>query len=400
MLVAVLLVALNLRPAITSLGPMLEEVRAGLGMNGTVAGLLTSLPPICFALFGVIGPMLARRIGRVAVICLAMVALTLGIVLRSFTESAASFLAATMLSMAGIAVSNVLLPVLVKEEFPDRVAMMTGVYSMSMAVGTAFPAAAAVPVEHALGGGWRPGLAVWATFAVLALLPWLGLLTDRSRRGRPTVAASTAGSPGDAAREPRMRVWRSVTAWTLAGYFGMQSGAAYIVMGWLPQIYRDAGVSAGSAGMLLAVAQIVSVPMSFVIPALAGRMSDQRPIAAGLVLFGFVGYAGLAFSPASWSVLWALLLGVSLSAFPLALLMIGMRTRTGVGVTQLSTFAQSVGYLIAIPAPILIGALNGATSGWRIPIAVMVGLLTVQLGFGLLAGRRRYVEDDMPRQAG
>ncbi|WP_443056246.1 MFS transporter, partial [Streptomyces sp. IBSBF 3136] len=183
--VGIVLAALNLRPAITSFGALLEEVRDGLGMSGSVAGLLTSVPPLCFAVFGVTAPRLARRFGPAAVVCAGMVAIAAGLLIRPYAGGTAGFLAASALALMGIAVSNVLMPVIVKRWFPDRVGSMTGLYSMALALGTSSAAALTVPVTHALGGGWRPGLAVWAGLAAAAVLPWLPLVRDRGAAPGP-----------------------------------------------------------------------------------------------------------------------------------------------------------------------------------------------------------------------
>lgn len=192
----IVLAALNLRPAITSLGALLEEARAGLHMSGSVAGLLTSVPPLCFAVFGIAAPRLARRFGPAAVVCAGMAAIATGLAVRPFTGGTASFLAASALALMGIAVSNVLMPVIVKRYFPDRLGPMTGLYSMALALGTSVAAAATVPMTESLGGSWRVGLAVWAGLAALAVLPWIGLVRNREQgreqgRGPPAGARRT-----------------------------------------------------------------------------------------------------------------------------------------------------------------------------------------------------------------
>ncbi|MFF5786497.1 CynX/NimT family MFS transporter [Streptomyces sp. NPDC012693] len=416
--VGLVLAALNLRPAITSLGALLEEVSEGLHMSGSVAGVLTSVPPLCFAVFGITAPRLARRFGPVAVVCAGMAAIFTGLLLRPFAGGTAGFLAASALALMGIAVSNVLMPVIVKRYFPDRVGSMTGLYSMALALGTSLAAAATVPMTDALGGDWRVGLGVWAAVAALAVLPWIPLLRDRSDAGRPGERAATNASapgmsapatapsagtrapatgtgsavPAEAAAPPR--VTRSRTAWALGCFFGLQATGAYITMGWMPQIFRDAGVPASTAGVLLAVTMVMGVPLAFVIPRLATRMRNQGPIVVALGLCGLGGYTGLFLAPAAGAWAWALLLGVSNCAFPLALTMIGMRSRTGAGVVRLSAFAQSVGYLISIPGPLLVGVLYQHSGGWGLPIALMGGLMVPQMIVGTLAGRDRTVEDE------
>lgn len=395
LIVGIVLAALNLRPAITSFGALLEEVRDGLGMSGSVAGLLTSVPPLCFAVFGVMAPRLARRFGPGAVVCAGMAAIAAGLAIRPYTGNAAGFLAASALALMGIAVSNVLMPVIVKRWFPDRVGSMTGLYSMALALGTSAAAALTVPMTDALDGGWRSGLAVWAGLAGVAVLPWIALVRIRgagSPGGEPEPAADTAPHEPDG-----LRVTRSRTAWALAVFFGLQATAAYITMGWMPQIFRDAGVSAGTAGLLLAVTMVMGVPLAFVIPRLATRLPHQGPIVVALGACGLAGYAGLYAAPAGGAWAWALLLGVSNCAFPLALTMVGMRARTGAGVAQLSAFAQSTGYLLSIPGPLLVGVLYQHSGGWGLPIALMAALMVPQIAVGVLAGRDRTVEDEASR---
>jgi len=390
--VGIVLAALNLRPAITSLGALLEEVRDGLGMSGSVAGLLTSVPPLCFAAFGVMAPRLARRFGPSAVVCAGMLAITAGLLIRPYVGGTAGFLAGSALALMGIAVSNVLMPVIVKRWFPDRVGSMTGLYSMALALGTAAAAAVTVPMTESLGGSWRSGLAVWAGLAAAAVVPWIALVRHREA---PAEAPSRARETERA--RPELRITRSRTAWALAVFFGLQATAAYITMGWMAQIFRDAGVSAGTAGLLLAVTMAMGVPLAFVIPRVATRLAHQGPIVVVLGVCGLAGYAGLYLAPAGGGWAWALLLGVANCAFPLALTMVGMRARTGAGVAQLSAFAQSAGYLISIPGPLLVGVLYQHSGGWGLPIALMAGLMIPQMAVGVLAGRDRTVEDEAAR---
>ncbi|MCK8432657.1 CynX/NimT family MFS transporter [Streptomyces sp. D2-8] len=418
LVLGIVLSALNLRPAITSLGALLEEVRDGLGMSGSVAGLLTSVPPLCFAVFGVMAPRLARRLGAGAVVCAGMAAIATGLIVRPYAGGTAGFLAGSALALMGIAVSNVLMPVIVKHWFPDRVGSMTGLYSMALALGTALAAAVTVPLTDTLGGSWQTGLALWAGLAVAAVLPWLPFVRGRATppgAGEEAAEAETGGETPARDRQaatrtqapastghtrvetPRLRMARSRTAWALAVFFGLQATAAYITMGWMAQIFRDAGVPAGTAGLLLAVTMVMGVPLAFVIPRLATRLPHQGPIVLALGVCGLAGYAGLYLAPAAGAWAWAVLLGVANCAFPLALTMVGMRARTGPGVARLSAFAQSTGYLISIPGPLLVGVLYQHSGGWGLPIALMSALMIPQMAVGFLAGRDRTVEDEAAR---
>ncbi|MFH0244968.1 CynX/NimT family MFS transporter [Streptomyces sp. HK10] len=385
----VVLAAFNLRPAITALGPLLEEVRGALAMNGTVAGLLTSAPALCFAVFGGAAPRLARRWGPAAVVLAGMAAVTAGLALRPLAGGTAWFLASSALALAGIAAGNVLMPVVVKRWFPDRIGPMTGLYSMALSVGTAAAAALTVPAVRTLEGDWRLGLGMWALPGALALLVWVPVV-----RGARTRTAAPAGTgAGGCGADAGIRITRSVAAWSLGVFFGFQATAAYVVMGWLPQIFRDAGLPASTAGLLLAVTMGMSIPLSYVLPRVAARLGHQGPLVAVLACCGLGGYAGLWLAPAQGAWAWALLLGVSNCAFPLVLTMIGMRARTGAGVARLSAFAQGTGYLIAVPGPLLVGALHQHTGGWHAPLALMAALMAAQLAVGLVAGRDRCVED-------
>lgn len=398
MVVGLLLAALNLRPAVTSLGPLLEEVRGGLRMSGTVAGLLTSMPAACFGLFGVTAPRLARRWGPGAVVCAGLAAIATGLALRPFAGGTAAFLGASALALAGIAVSNILMPVIVKRSFPDRVGSMTGLYSMGLSLGTASAAAATVPMTDALGGSWRAGLGMWALLAAVAALPWLFLARDRTHRPEPAAPVpetTAAHAPENGPAGRAARITRSPTAWAMAVFFGLQSTAAYITMGWMPQIFRDAGVSASTAGVLLAITMAMGVPLAFVLPRIAAGLRNQGVLAVILGVFGLTGYAGLWLAPAAGSWAWAVLLGVSNCAFPLALTMIGLRARTGAGVVRLSAFAQSTGYLLSIPGPLLVGTLYQHSGGWGRPLALMAGLMVPQILAGVLAGRDRTLEDEI-----
>lgn len=378
-LVALLLAAVNLRLAVTSIGPVLTEIRAGLGMSSTVAGLLTSVPAICFASFGLLAPRLARSLGSSRVILSGLAALTVGLAIRPYVPGTALFLLLSVVALAGIAVVNVLLPMVVKEHFPTQVGAVTGFYTVALNVGATVAAATTVPLTAAFGDDWRLGLACWALVAVLAIPAWLPL-------SRPAHTPAPEVKAADFVRMSRHPV-----AWALAVYFGMQSTSAYVIIGWLPQIYRDAGISAEQAGLLFATTSFLGVPLGLGLSWLAGRVRSQSMIALVLGLFGIAGYGGLWWDPAAAPWLWAVLLGVVNTAFPLVLTMIGLRGSNPARVVRLSAFAQGVGYLLAIPGPILIGALHDGTDGWRAPLAVMVFLMVPQIIAGVSAGRDRQV---------
>ena len=383
---AIVLIAANMRPAVASVGALLGRIQPGLGMSGTVAGVLTTLPALCFAVFGALAPLAARRYGAERMLCGGVAMLVAGLLARAAAPGVATFILASAFALAGIAATNVLLPVLVKHHFPDRVGPMTGLYSMVLTLGTATAAAATVPLTHAIGHGWRAGIGLWALLAAMALTASLGLLPIRPLPRRGRASATRIGAS---------QLRRSPVAWSLAVFFGMQSLSAYAILGWLPRIFTDAGFSPTTAGLLLALTQLVPVPLALALPALAARTGDQRPYVAGLVACYVVGYVGLIAAPASGAVLWAVLIGVGSASFPLALTMIGLRSRTSAGTSALSGFTQGIGYLLAAAGPLLMGVLYEVTGGWTVPLIVLGVFLVPQLVGGLFAGRPRVVEDDL-----
>jgi CP family cyanate transporter-like MFS transporter len=381
-LAGILLVALNLRTAITSLGALLDEVRVGLHLSGALAGIVTTLPALSFAAFGALTPWLTRRFTPARVLVGAMAALATGEVLRAVTGSSVVFVLLSALALAGIAVANVLLPALVKTYFPGRAGLITGVYTMTLIAGTSAAAAASVPIAAAFGS-WRAGLGVWAVIAVVAMLPWLRAGLRRTPPG--TRVATTATQ--------RVRAGRTRLGWAMAVYFGTQSLSGYAAMGWLAQIFRDADYTPTTAGLLLAGVTAVGVPIALLMPALAGRLRDLRGMVLLMSAAMVASYVGLALAPHGGAVAWVVLLAVGQGAFPLALAMIGMRARTSEGTVALSAFAQSTGYLIAALGPFVVGVLYEATGGWSVPMVFLIAAALVQGVAGLFAAKSRFIED-------
>ncbi|MFF3236668.1 MFS transporter [Micromonospora sp. NPDC002931] len=386
-LVGMLLVAVNLRAAVTSLGALLDEVRDGLGLSGAMAGLVTTLPTIAFAGLGALTPWLVRRFAPARVLVVAMLALAAGQVLRVVTDSALVFVLTSALALAGIAVANILLPMLVKQHFPHRTGLVTGAYTMALTLGTSVAAASAVPVAHAFGS-WRVGLGVWAGLAAVAVLPWVPLaLRARAaaRRATPTGAVPSRG---------RVRPGRTRLGWAMAVYFGAQSLSGYAIMGWLAQLFRDAGYHPETAGLLLAGVTALGVPIALLMPTLAGRLRTLSPLVLSLTAASTLAYLGLALAPSGAALLWVTLLAIGQGAFPLILTVIGLRARTAEGTVALSAFAQSTGYVIAALGPLLVGILYEATGGWTAPIGFLLAALAVQTAAGMVIARPRHIEDE------
>jgi CP family cyanate transporter-like MFS transporter len=372
------LTALNLRPAITGVGPMLAEMRQDLGASVVWAGVLTTLPTLCFAGAGLAAPLLARRAGIGAAIALALGALAAGLVLRVL-DGPFVVLGGTLVATAGIALINVLIPVVIKGSFPARIGLLTGVYTAALQGGGALGSAVTPRLGDAFGG-WRPALGGWAALAVVALLAWLLAARGTGRAPRHTDAAEGGRS-----------LLGNRLAWIVTAFFGLQAFYAYAAMGWFPQVLMDAGVSRGDAGLLFGLVSLIAVPISLVVAPMAARRRGQSPWIVILGGFGLAGTAGLMLAPAWSPLLWSILVGLGMSVFSLALTVIALRARTGADTARLSGMAQGFGYLFAALGPFLVGFLHDVAGGWTVPLAMLLGLLLIQLVFGVLAGRHRFV---------
>ena len=383
--VGIVALAFNLRPSAVSVGPVLDEIIAGLGMSAAEAGVLTSLPVLAFAVFGALAPRLARLVGVHRLTTLALVGVVVGLYLRSRADEVWAFLAFSLLSLAGMATANVLLPSLVKLHFPDRIGLMTSIYSTALAIGLTSASVFTVPISEAYDG-WRSGLAAWALLAAVAVVPWLGLF----RHDRPADLETSEGRIGLG------EVARTRLGWLMALFFGLQSLQAYSIFGWFAEVYRDAGFSAHTAGLLLGVITGISIPLSFVIPNLAARMDNQAPLMWALMACYPIGYLGLILAPRGGAWAWALVVGVGTCTFPLILTLIGLRARTAAGTAALSGFTQSTGYLISAVGPFGVGLLHGLTGGWTVPLIALIAVSVPQLMLGLAVSRPSYLEDELP----
>jgi CP family cyanate transporter-like MFS transporter len=394
-LLGVVLVALNLRIAVASVSPILDLVRADVALSATEAGLLGTIPVVSFAAFGSVTPVLARRVGLEPLLIAAMLLSVTGEIVRSGTSTAAGFLGWSVIALAGMGMGNVLLPPVVKRYFPDRIGVVTSVYSVTMSFSTAVPALLAVPVAERLG--WRASLSVWAAVGVLAAIPWVVVIV-RSAAARSALGGllrrGPATTPALTSRHRQGgRVWRSPLAWGMAVTFAMNSLDSYAMFAWLPQILIDGGTSPHAAGVWLSVFAILGLPPALVAPIAAARMKNPIPLVVVFVTCWAVSYVGLLVAPGGPVGLWVVLGGLGPGAFPVLLALINLRTRTSAGAASLSGFTQGVGYAIAGTGPLLIGVLYDATGSWTAPLLLLLGTLVVLLAAATVACRPVMLED-------
>ncbi|NMZ21931.1 CynX/NimT family MFS transporter [Pseudomonas proteolytica] len=377
LLLGLVLVALNLRPALSSMAPLLNDVSESLGLSAARAGLLTTLPVLCLGLFAPLAPFLARRFGAERVVLGILLTLAAGIILRS-SLGAVGLFAGSLLAGASIGIIGVLLPGIVKRDFARHAGVMTGVYTMALCLGAALAAGATVPLSQHFGDSWKIGLGFWMVPALLAALCWLPQVGQK--QGTHQVAYRVRG------------LLRDPLAWQVTLYMGLQSSLAYIVFGWLPSILIDRGLSATQAGLVLSGSVIVQLASSLAAPWLATRGKDQRLAIVVVMLLTLGGLFGCLYAPLDGLWGWAIVLGLGQGGtFSLALTLIVLRSRDAHVAANLSSMAQGVGYTLASLGPLAVGLVHDWTGGWAATgwIFALLGVGAIIAGLG--AGRARYV---------
>ncbi|HEX5146506.1 MAG TPA: MFS transporter [Conexibacter sp.] len=389
---AIVLVALSQRAVLAVIGPLTRDLRAGDGLSTTAVGLLAATPLLAFGLVSPIGPSFAARFGIERTVVGCMLVLAGSLFVRSLPFALLLF-AGTLVAGAAIAITNVLLPALVKRRYGTHATFMTGVYSVALGLGAALGAGLAVPSEGWFAGSWRGALAWWAAPALLGALVWLPLLRGASSRG-----------PG--AAHVRVNLWRDRIAWRVAGFMALLGISFYSLVAWLPEIYRHEGLSKGTAGALLSLSLLVGIPGSFLVGALAGRLRDQRTLVLATGLPLVAGWLGVLLAPRAAPWLWVTLLGNGFGVgFTLVLALVVLRAEDTPHAAALSGMAQSVGYTLGAVGPIAVGALHDLTGSWSAPLIVLVVLAVLLMLVGLAAGRPGYVRgralaDVMPSAPG
>lgn len=384
---AIVLLALNLRLAVGSLGVVLASVREDLGMSAAIGGILTTVPVVCFAIFGIGADGVVKQVGLHRTVVLALLMITAGLVLRAAADNTAIFLVCTTLALAGAAIGNIILPPLVKVHFPDRIPLVSALYGAAIMAGASLGSIATVPLADAFGG-WREGIGLWAVFAVIALLPWLAFLRHDLRT-----------DPVGAQRLVLGEIIRSPLAWAMALCFAAQSAGAYAQFGWFPEMLTDAGLSNAKAGTMLGLLSAIGIPMTLGLPWLIRMVGERALLPWAFAAVTAVGWLGVLLAPTTLTWLWAVLLGIGGGAFTWTLTMIGKRTRTAAGTTALSVFTQGLGYLLASAGPLGTGILHDATGSWTVPTIALIGLSVVIAIAGTIISRPVMFEDTLGPRA-
>lgn len=383
LLISILLISLNLRPAITAVGPLVSEIRFDTGLSSSAIGLLTTLPVLGFGFISVLTPLFTRKIGTEGTMLLALSLLTSGIFLRVHPSVLALY-SGTILLGIGIALGNVLLPGIVKKQFSEKAGIMTGIYSAALGIGATVASGASVPLSETYGLGWRWALGVWGFLAFAALIFWL----PQMRSNIPIVLKKGF-------RESLRQLGNSKLAWYVSIFMGVQSLTFYTLIAWLPDILIDRGLSAGEAGWQLALMQGVGIMGTLIFPAWASRIKEQKKPVILLVVIELVALTGLTIPSIGFTSFWVALMGFALGgSFGLALLLIVLRSRSSTSANELSGMSQSVGYTLAATGPVLFGAFFDWFDTWILPLIFLYLIALLKLWSGLGAGKDDFVDQE------
>ncbi|TWH57518.1 CP family cyanate transporter-like MFS transporter [Desulfitobacterium sp. LBE] len=416
LMLGIALLAANLRAPLTSVGPLVSLMRDSLHISNTLAGMMTTLPLFAFALFSPLVPGLARRFGMERVLFGSVVILAAGILLRSWSGSFGLFLGTAILGLS-ISVGNVLIPSLIKREFPRQVGVMTGVYTVSMNTFAALASGISIPLAVGLGLGWTGALRIWAVLSLIAMFCWIPQLRRNSQGSSVAGESITREAKAETYRRSEevkhrnraqgadaksINMWKSSLAWQVTLYMGLQSMVFYCMVAWLPDILIQAGMNSGQAGWMLSLMQLALIPMTFVGSVLAGRKASQH----SLVTFGsvcvIIGLAGLLlWGGSGLTLLWIIILGIGGGfTFSLAMMLFSLRTENADEAARLSGMAQSIGYLLAAFGPMFFGYLHDLTANWTLPLIILIAVAVLCWLTGFCASGDRYISATVKNRGG
>lgn len=378
---AIIFIAIVLRPPVASIGPLLQEIQISLGVNSELIGLLAAAPVLCFGLGAFASPWLVSRVGVNHAMLYVMSFLGLASLLRMFFGYP-GLLLGTIGAGLSIAIANVLLPTVVRVQFPNRVALVTGAYTTLLSISASLAASIAVPSSNFLGG-WSPALAIWIFPTVLAVFLWLPQV--RTQDSHVAQAASSAA-------EERAAVLKSPISWAIVGFFGIQSLGFYALLGWMPSALTSIGETPEAAGGYLGFASAIGIPTGLIVSSMLGKFKSLSWWAAGTSLSTLAGNIlftiVLQTKDSSLLVLACVLVGLGMSAtFPISLSLISTRASTQAQTTQLSAMSQGWGYLLAAAGTFMVGFVANASASWSLSFGIITSLSLVQAAIGIYAGR-------------
>lgn len=381
-IIGIIFVAFNLRPSITAVGPLIRYIKDDIGLSNTEAGLLTTLPLVVFALLSPLAPKVSHSIGKEMTVFIALVLLSLGILIRSVGLVITLFVGTAFLGL-GIAFCNVLLPGIVKNRFPAKIGLMTGMYTVAMSICAGLAPGISVPFANHFAMGWQGSLGVWGILAVISLIVWA-----------PQMKKRNIDTNKNNQREPNQAsLLKSPIAWQITIFMGLQSFIYFCFITWLPEMLQHHSINITTAGWMVSIVQFSGIPANFIIPIIADRMPNQRPLVLGIGAICSIGILGLLLGTNIGLLTWSIFcIGVGTgAALSLALTLMGLRAANSEQASNLSGMAQSIGYLLAALGPLALGFIFDVTQSWTIPLLLLLVVTLIMTGAGIGAGRNQYV---------
>ena len=379
LIIGVILVGANLRVPLTSAGALVSFIRDDFGISNALAGAITTLPLIAFALLSPFAPKLANKIGMERTIAISLILLIAGILIRSASGIELLFTGTLLVGLA-IAIGNVLMPGIIKMNFPYKIGLMTGLYAIVMNVFGALGSGLSIPIATSGNLGWRGSLVIWGGLALITLIIWLPQLAKKHNAKKNINNQQIGG------------LFRSSLAWKITVFMGSQSLIFYTLITWLPTILMANGYDIHLAGWGVFIFQFASIPFTFIIPIIEDKMKNQVLIAFISSLLIIIGLVGLLAGLSDLSILWIILLGAGNgSAFSLSMMFFTLRTRDGYEAAELSGMAQSFGYLLAAFGPVMVGGLQDISGSWTLPLTLLAGVSVLMLLMGVASGKNRQV---------
>ncbi|WP_419958288.1 CynX/NimT family MFS transporter [Psychrobacillus psychrotolerans] len=386
LIIGIVFISTTLRAPLTAVGPIISYIRDGLDISNVLAGFITTIPLLAFAIVSPFVPKIARRLGMEMTLFLAILLLAIGIIIRSLGTPFLLLLGTALIGVA-IAFGNVLLPSFIKLKFPLQLGLMTGVFTVSMNLSAGIGAGISYPIADGTSYGWQGALGFWAILAIIACIIWLPQV--KKKQEIDVVPSSTNV-------EKAKSILKSPLTWTITLCMGLQSLIFYTTAAWIPEILQTQGMEAEKSGWMLSIMQFAQLPMTFLIPILAGRFKDQRILVLVFTIFYLIGFTGLLYGDISLTLLWMVALGLGGGAsFGLVMMFFSLRSRTPMGAADLSGVAQSFGYLLAAVGPVFFGFIHDATGSWEIPETLFIVTVILLFFAGMHAGRDRFVSEEV-----
>ncbi|MBK3495842.1 MFS transporter [Viridibacillus sp. YIM B01967] len=383
LVIGIIFISSTLRSPLTSVGPIISYIRDGLHISNVLAGFITTIPLLAFAIISPIAPKISRRFGIERTLLFSTVLLAVGIVIRSLGTTFLLLLGTALIGMA-IAFGNVLLPSLIKLKFPLQVGILTGIFTVSMNLSASLAAGISYPLAGK-GFGWQGALGIWFILAIIAIIVWLPQIR------KPKLEVKTAAP----AKQEHFSIWKSPLTWTVTLSMGLQSLIFYTTAAWIPEMLQSQGMSPSKAGWMFSFMQFSQLPATFIIPIIAGRKKDQRPFVAVYGVLYLVGFGGILAGWTSLTVLWMILLGLAGGAsFGLAMMFFSLRTRTAYEAAELSGTAQSFGYLLAAIGPVLFGFIHDASGSWTTASLLFLITAILLIATAMHAAKDSYVSPE------